>query len=164
MYYGAMNGVELFLLGRTLMKIGEEAMPTEGIGAYSTSVRSVLIVAFDIFENPGSTVSDITARTGFPQSAVSGCVARLRTAGAVVTRPDPADGRRVLIEQAPEASGRVSRVRATTIDAALATTLGTDDPDAVAEVTTALETLARRLTPDALARLRAERPSPGRSG
>ena len=27
-----MNGVELFLLGRTLMKIGEEALPTEGLG------------------------------------------------------------------------------------------------------------------------------------
>ncbi|WP_328396990.1 MarR family winged helix-turn-helix transcriptional regulator [Nocardia sp. NBC_00416] len=149
-----MNGVELFLLGRTLMKIGEEAMPTEGLRGQSTSVRSVLIVASDIVENPGSAVGEIAGRTGLPQSQVSGCVARLREAGAVVTEPDPADRRRVLIHQAPEASGRVEVVRSTTIDTALGTALGTGDPDAVAEVVAALETLAQQLTPATLSRLR----------
>ncbi|WP_416562651.1 MarR family winged helix-turn-helix transcriptional regulator [Nocardia testacea] len=155
-----MNGVELFLLGRTLMKIGEEAMPTQGLPQYSTSVRSVLIVASDIVEHPGSAVGEIAARTGLPQSQVSGCVARLREAGAVVSEPDPADRRRVLIRQAPQASDRVDTVRATTIDTALAAALGTDDPEEVAGVVSALETLARRLTPGTLSRLR---PAPGRS-
>lgn len=152
------NGVELFLLGRTLMKIGEEAMPTEGLPRYSTSVRSVLIVASDIVEHPGSAVGEIAARTGLPQSQVSGCVARLREAGAIVSEPDPADRRRVLIRQAPDASDRVDTVRATTIDTALAAALGTDDPEEVAGVVTALETLAQRLTPGTLSRLRPGRP------
>ncbi|MGW5382729.1 MarR family winged helix-turn-helix transcriptional regulator [Nocardia sp. NPDC003963] len=154
-----MNGVELFLLGRTLMKIGEEAMPTEGLPEYATSVRSVLIVASDIVENPGSAVGEIAARTSLPQSQVSGCVARLREAGAIVSEPDPADRRRVLIRQAPEASGRVDLVRSTTIDSALAAALGTADPDDIAEVVTALDILAQRLTPGTLSRLR---PTSGR--
>lgn len=152
------NGVELFLLGRTLMKIGEEAMPTEGLPRYSTSVRSVLIVASDIVEHPGITVGEIAARTGLPQSQVSGCVARLREAGAIVSEPDPADRRRVLIRQAPDASDRVDTVRATMVDTALAAALGTDDPEEVAGVVTALETLAQQLTPGTLSRLRPGRP------
>jgi DNA-binding MarR family transcriptional regulator len=152
-----MNGVELFLLGRTLMKIAEEALPTEGIGQYSTSVRSVMIVASDIFENPGSSVGEITARTGFPQSQVSACVARLREAGSIVTEPDPKDRRRLLIRQAPNVSERVAVVRSTTIDAALAAALGTDDPQEIQKVVATLETLARRLSPDMLARMRSGR-------
>ncbi|MGW1740283.1 MarR family winged helix-turn-helix transcriptional regulator [Nocardia sp. NPDC001965] len=155
-----MNGVELFLLGRTLMKIGEEAMPTEGLPEYTTSVRAVLIVASDIVENPGSSVGEIASRTGLPQSQVSGCVARLREAGAVVSEPDPADRRRVLVRQAPRASDRVEIVRSTTVDSALAAALDTDDPDDVAGVVAALEALARRLSPGTLSRLR---PATGRS-
>ncbi|MFC7649112.1 MarR family transcriptional regulator [Streptosporangium lutulentum] len=87
------NGVELFLLGRTLMKIGEEAMPTEGIGDHSTGVRTVLIVVSDLREHPDSSVGEIAKRTGLPQSAVSAAVARLREAGSVVTMTDPGDRR-----------------------------------------------------------------------
>ncbi|WP_174555117.1 MarR family winged helix-turn-helix transcriptional regulator [Actinomadura hibisca] len=149
-----MNGVELFLLGRTLMKIGEEALPTEGIGRHSTSVRTVLIVAGDVRAHPGSAVGEIAARTGLPQSAVSGAVARLREAGAVSTDPDPRDRRRLLVRPAPAASERVEEVRSVPVDAALATALGTDDPQRVAQVAALLEELARHLTPEAVARLR----------
>lgn len=149
-----MNGVELFLLGRTLMKIGEDAMPTEGLPEYTTSVRSVLIVALDVFEHPGSSVTDITARTGFPQSHVSGAVTRLKEGGAIVTEPDPKDRRRTLISQSPEISTRVAEVRATTIDVALSTALNTGDPKKLTEVTDLLESLAEHLTPGRLARLR----------
>jgi DNA-binding MarR family transcriptional regulator len=152
-----MNGIELFLLGRTLMKIGEEALPTEGLDEYSTSVRSVLIVASDILANPGSSVGEVAARTGFPQSAVSACVARLREAGSIVTEPDPKDRRRLLIRPARETSDRVAVIRSTSIDTALAAALGTDDPREVAEVAAALEALAQRLTPDTLARMRSGR-------
>jgi len=151
------NGVELFVLGRILMKIAEEAMPTEGLGEYSTSVRTVMIVASDIVENPGSSVGEIAARTSLPQSAVSGSVARLREAGSIVTEPDPRDRRRLLIRQAPEVSGRVAFVRSTTINAAVGTALGADDPQEVEEVVATLEALARRLSPETLARLRAGR-------
>ena len=149
-----MNGVDLFLLGRTLMKIGEEAIPTEGVGQYSTSHRSVLIVASDVRAHPGSSVGEIAERTGFPQSKVSACVARLREAGAVDTAPDPEDRRRSLVRPAAEVSDRVAEIRAMPIDAALATALGGADEDRIAEVRAALDTLARHLTPQALARLR----------
>ncbi|MGI5492227.1 MarR family winged helix-turn-helix transcriptional regulator [Microtetraspora malaysiensis] len=149
-----MNGVELFLLGRTLMKIGEEALPTEGIGQHSTSVRTVLIVATDVRAHPGSAVGEIAVRTGLPQSAVSAAVARLRQAGAVVTEPDPRDRRRLLIRPAPDASPRVAEVRSASIDAALVAALGTDDPERVAQVVALLDELARHLSPEALARLR----------
>ncbi|MEJ3748141.1 helix-turn-helix domain-containing protein [Actinomycetes bacterium KLBMP 9797] len=157
-----MNGIELFLLGRTLMKIGEEAIPTDGVGAYSTSHRSVLIVATDIRAHPDSSVGEIAERTGFPQSKVSACIARLRESGAIDTAADPGDRRRLLVRPAARVSPRVARVRSTPIDAALATALGTDDPRLIAEVVSALDTLARHLTPQALARLRtASDSSPG---
>ncbi|NUT96448.1 MAG: MarR family transcriptional regulator, partial [Saccharothrix sp.] len=54
-----MDAVELFLLGRTLMKIGEEALPTEGLGDQPGSVRTVLIVVSDVRAHPGSAVGEI---------------------------------------------------------------------------------------------------------
>ncbi|WP_329122065.1 MarR family winged helix-turn-helix transcriptional regulator [Streptomyces sp. NBC_01465] len=150
-----MNAVELFLLGRTLMKIGEAALPTEGIGKHTTSVRTVMIVAGDARQNPGSAVGEIAARTGLPQSAVSASVARLRTAGAVVTEPDPADRRRMLVNPAPSVSDRVEEVRAASVDSVLATALDTDDPERVAALVATLEALAAELTPQAIARVRA---------
>ncbi|MES9609239.1 MarR family transcriptional regulator [Actinomadura sp. NPDC000929] len=149
-----MDGVELFLLGRTLMKIGEEALPTEGIGRHSTSVRTVLIVVSDVRAHPGSAVGEIADRTGLPQSAVSAAVARLRDTGAVVTEPDPDDRRRVRVRPAPKPSARVEEVRSSTVDAALAAALDTDDPHRVAEIVGLLEELARHLTPQAVTRLR----------
>lgn len=154
MYLGSMNGVELFLLGRTLMKIGEEALPTEGIGRHSTSVRTVLIVVSDVRAHPGSAVGEIATRTGLPQSAVSAAVARLREAGAITTEPDSRDRRRLLIQSASQASGRVEEVRSAPIDTALAAALDTDDPQRVAEIVALLDELARHLTPQALTRLR----------
>ncbi|WP_405360070.1 MarR family transcriptional regulator [Kitasatospora sp. NBC_00085] len=151
-----MNGVELLLLGRTLAKIGEEAIPTEGIGKHATGVRAVVVVMSDIYEHPDSAVGEIAARTGLPQSQVSAAVARLREAGSIVTGADPGDRRRLLARRAPELSARRVEVAATPVDAALARALGTDDPAELAEVLAALEVLARRLTPASLRRLRAE--------
>ncbi|MFJ9019828.1 MarR family transcriptional regulator [Streptomyces sp. NPDC102259] len=149
-----MNGVELFLLGRTLMKIGEEAIPTEGVGRYSTSTRSVLIVMLDIYAHPDTTVGEIATRTGLPQSAISGCVARLREVDSVVVTPDPADRRRTLLRRAPEVSGRRSEVAAAPVDAAIGTALGTEDPAEITRTIALLEQLAELLSPEALARLR----------
>lgn len=149
-----MNGVDLFLLGRTLMKIGEKALPTEGLGDQSGSARTVLIVVSDIRTHPGSAINEIVTRTGLPQSAVSAAVARLREAGAVVTEPDARDRRRLRIQPAPEISSRVEQVRSTSIDTALAKALAIDDPHRVAEIIALLEELARNLSPQALNRLR----------
>ncbi|GAA4038689.1 MarR family winged helix-turn-helix transcriptional regulator [Nonomuraea soli] len=149
-----MNGVDLFLLGRTLMKIGEQSLPTEGLGDQPGSARTVLIVVSDIRTHPGSAISEIVTRTGLPQSAVSTAVARLREAGAVVTEPDTRDRRRLLIQPAPEISSRVEQIRSAPIDAALAKALAIDDPSRVAEIIALLEELARNLSPQALSRLR----------
>jgi DNA-binding MarR family transcriptional regulator len=144
------NGVELFLLGRALMKIGEEALPEPPGGAakYAGSARMVLIVASDIAGHPESAVGEIAARTGLPQSQVSTAIARLKEAGSVITTTDPADRRRALVSQAPDVSDRLAQVRATTIEPALAVALGTQDPARIAEVSHALEQLARDLLPN----------------
>ncbi|GAA5035345.1 MarR family winged helix-turn-helix transcriptional regulator [Streptomyces siamensis] len=149
-----MNGAELFLLGRTLMKIGEEAIPTEGVGRRSTSTRSMLIVMLDVYAHPDTTVGEVAARTGLPQSAVSACVARLKEAGSVLTTTDPADRRRSLLRQNPEITGRRAEVAAAPVDEALGAALGTDDPAALAETVALLEQLAERLSPKVLGRLR----------
>ncbi|MEU1878910.1 helix-turn-helix domain-containing protein [Streptosporangium sp. NPDC020072] len=138
-----MNGIELFVLGRTLMKLGERALPAEEVGDHAASTRTVLIVVNDLRDHPGSAVGEIAVRTGLPQSAVSAAVARLREAGAVVTEPDPRDRRRSLVH--PRVSERVQEVRAVSVDATLAEVL--PDDTALAEVCSALETLARHLTP-----------------
>jgi DNA-binding MarR family transcriptional regulator len=136
----------LFLLGRALMKIGEEAMPQPPDGTPRTgSTRVVLIVLSDIVGHAGSAIGEIAERTGLPQSQVSAAVARLKEAGSVETAPDPADRRRMLVRRARTKSARVAEVRTTTIDDALANALGTDD---VADVVALLEKLAERLLPD----------------
>ncbi|WP_219468605.1 MarR family transcriptional regulator [Nonomuraea rhizosphaerae] len=147
-----MNGVELFLLGRTLMKIGEEAMPTEGIGEQPAGVRTVLIVVSDVRDHPETTVGEVAARTGLPQSAVSAAVARLKAVGALETMTDPRDRRRTLIRESAQVSERVADVRATPVDDALAAALDTDDRVDIAETLAMLEELARRLIPRTLTR------------
>ncbi|WP_037671662.1 MarR family winged helix-turn-helix transcriptional regulator [Streptomyces griseus] len=144
-----MNGVELFLLGRTLMKIGEEALPEPptGGGRYAGSARLVLIVASDIAAHPDTAVGEIASRTGLPQSQVSSAIARLKEAGSVRTAPDPVDRRRVLVRQAAAVSERVAQVRAVGIEDALARALGSDDPHRLREVSEALGVLTRNLMP-----------------
>lgn len=151
-----MNGLELFLLGRKLMKLGEEAIPPSGFHQIPASVRSVLI---DVYEHPGSSVGEITARTGFPQSHVSASVTRLRESGALVTSTDPADRRRTLVSPDPEVRRRQSSLARVPVDSVLARAIGTGDPGQTAEAVAALELLARLLTAGAPAPL----PSPAGS-
>ncbi|MGW4651693.1 MarR family transcriptional regulator [Kitasatospora sp. NPDC004289] len=146
-----MNGVELFLLGRALMKIGEEALPEPPGGAerQSGGARLTLIVAGDVATHPGTTVGEIAGRTGLPQSQVSTAVARLREAGSVDASPDPADRRRTLLHPAAAPSPRVAEVRATPIGPALAAALPDATPAELRELTAALDLLAHHLRPTA---------------
>lgn len=136
----------MFLLGRTLMKLGEDSLPTDGIGPQPGSTRTVLVVLLDLVEHGESSVGDIVGRTGLPQSQVSTAVARLREADRVDTEPDPADRRRVRIRIRPDPSPRALAVASSSIDATIAAALGHDSEDSEVEaVVASLESLAVRL-------------------
>lgn len=102
----------------------------------------------DLYEHPGSSVSEITARTGFPQSHVSASVTRLCEAGALVIATDPADRRRTLVSPNPEVRPGLPSLAWEPVDGVLARAIGTGDPSQAAEAVAAVELLARLLTPD----------------
>jgi hypothetical protein len=139
---------ELFLLGRKLMKLGEEAIPPSPRAgdAVSTSVRLVMA---DIAYHPGSSVSEITERTGFPQSLVSMSVARLRDFGTVVTEADPADRRRTLVRPAEGVvrKGGTGHT-AVPVDETIAKAIGADAQDRLPEALAALELLGQLIIPE----------------
>ncbi|WIM98809.1 helix-turn-helix domain-containing protein [Actinoplanes oblitus] len=141
-----MTPVELILLGRALLKIGEQALP-EPAGGRTGGERAVVVVMSDIYAHDGTTVTEVARRTGLPQSAVSGAVARLRTAGSVLASPDPADRRRQLLHRNPELTARRREVAAADIAPALTAALAEPTPAALTETLAALETLNRHLTP-----------------
>jgi len=140
-----MNATELFLLGRKLMDLAESALPRGVIG---TSVRLVLI---DIAYHPGSSISEITERTGFPQSHVSQSVAKLRELGVLETSVDPSDRRRTLVRPTPLMRQRRARVGAATpLEGILVAQLAESQQDRVDEAAAAIELLAGLLTPEVL--------------
>lgn len=134
--------MELFLLGRRLMQIAEQALPQ---GKAATSLRLVLI---DVAYHPGSSISEITERTGFPQSLVSLSVAKLRDIGVVETAPDPADRRRTLVHTTERMRERAQERAGSSIETAIVNHLGPDNEDQVDEALAALDVLGRLLTPE----------------
>jgi DNA-binding MarR family transcriptional regulator len=137
-----MNGIELYVLGRRLMKLGEAAMPAAGFRRLPSSVQLVLV---DIGDHPNSSISGVVGRTGLPQSAVSEAVARLVKAGVVTASTDPDDRRRTLVRVKAAVLARKNRAPAEPIDGPLAQALGLGDPAAVADVVAMLADLADRL-------------------
>jgi|HubBroStandDraft_1064217.scaffolds.fasta_scaffold137319_2 MarR family len=138
-----MEALDLIMLGRRLVKIGEEAMRGSKNPGMPTGASVVLR---DVFANPDSSITDITARTGLPQSYVSECIAKLRDGGIVDTTVDPADRRRTLARVSAEHPLVVARKGAVSVDAGLAQALGKGEP-AADEVTQWLVALAKRLAP-----------------
>ncbi|MEU5259847.1 MarR family transcriptional regulator [Amycolatopsis sp. NPDC021455] len=136
-----MNAFELYQLGRRLMKIGVRAMPDDEFGRLRGSTRAIVS---DIFDNPGSSISEVTARVELPQSQVSACVAQLRENDVVETVADPADGRRTLVRPTEAALRRTRSRPPAEIDGALAAAVG-DDPARLARARQALATLAELL-------------------
>jgi DNA-binding MarR family transcriptional regulator len=146
------NAVEVYLLGRKLMKIAESAFAADQPGGgLPTSVRMVLV---DISGHPGSSIGEITARTGFPQSHVSASVARLREQGVLETSVDAVDGRRTLVSMADSFRDRLATRAPVPIDAALAAELASPDRENLAQVIDALDAVAERIIPQALRRTR----------
>ncbi|WFE31888.1 helix-turn-helix domain-containing protein [Micromonospora sp. WMMD975] len=151
-----MGPVELILLGRTLMKIGEQALPAPDSGAPLGGERTVVIVMADIYEHADTTVTEVSRRTGLPQSAVSGAVARLREVGSVLAVADPADRRRQLLRRDPQVTPRRRKVAEAAIGDAVAAALGADAQPALDQVMAALELLNGHLNPESVTRLRAQ--------
>jgi DNA-binding MarR family transcriptional regulator len=144
-----MDAIELIDLGRRLTKIGEEAMRGKR-GPGMPAGRA--LVLRDVFANPGCSVNDIVARIGLPQGYVSECIAKLREDEMVETTTDPSDRRRTLVNFGRRHAARVLAAGAAPVDDTLASALGEEDREALAEVLNVLSSLARRLRP------RAERP------
>lgn len=147
-----MDAVEVYLLGRKLMKIAETALANDPRSSeLPTSVRMVLV---DISSHPGSSIGEITARTGFPQSHVSASVARLKEQGVLETTVDTDDGRRTLVRLATSFNERLTTRTPVPIDAALSAKFAGSDPEIQAQVLDALELLAEQVIPRALLRTR----------
>jgi DNA-binding MarR family transcriptional regulator len=145
-----MDAVEVYLLGRKLMKIAQSAFANDPRSSeLPTSVRMVLV---DISAHPDSSIGEITARTGFPQSHVSASVARLKEQGVVETTVDIDDGRRTLVRLATSFNERLTTRTPIPINAALSAKLPSPDPEVLAKVLDALELLAEQMIPRALLR------------
>jgi DNA-binding MarR family transcriptional regulator len=139
MYLVGMDGVELLQLGRRLVKLAEDAIPANAtLHRLPASVRAVMV---DVFENPDSSIQEITQRTGYPQSHVSASVTKLRESRIFVTATDPKDRRRTLVRASPDVPARAQRF-ARPVDNAVTAVVGTEN---TAEVLAALDTLARHL-------------------
>jgi DNA-binding MarR family transcriptional regulator len=134
----------LFLLGRKLMEVAEGSLPR---GKAATSVRLVVI---DVTYHPNSSISEITERTGFPQSLVSAAVARLRDLGVLESEPDPLDRRRTLVRTVPRVTAFPQRDDVATARAALAKALPAEEQGQLEDAVGALNLLARLLAPEVL--------------
>lgn len=154
MYYAGMDALDLIILGRQLARIGERAMregepDDNGPGALGTALPAgALIVMRDVLTHPGSSISDITARTGLPQSHVSESVNKLRVKGVAEINADPADRRRTLVRLTAISQDQVARHSARNADDPLRRALGDLPDESADQIVVMLNDLARRLRSD----------------
>jgi DNA-binding MarR family transcriptional regulator len=129
------------------MQLSERAFPA---GKGATSIRLVMI---DIAYHPGTSISEVVQRTGFPQSHVSASVARLREIGVVETEADPLDRRRTLVRTRPSAvAARADNTPVASVEELLTKELGDASAEDVATARAELEHLARLLIPEVIDR------------
>ena len=141
-----MNGLQLCVLGRELIRIGEAAIPEDSdFHRFPGSVRFILT---DVFAHPSASISEIADRTGFPEEHVSASVDRLRADNFVETLADPAAQHVTIVRPVRRisAGSTGSTERATTaVQGSLAAALEGHDEGDAAELVATLESLARRL-------------------
>ena len=89
------EALELYELGRWMVEVAEEAMRRPDVPVTTPGARAIMS---DVYDNPGSAIGDIAARTALPQSFVSDVVAAMREKGVFETFPDLADRRRTLVK------------------------------------------------------------------
>lgn len=141
-----MDALDLIMLGRRLARIGKAVLRESAAETMPTGQGLVLR---NVLANPGSSISEITVRTGLPQSYVSQTVARFRDRGLLETSPDVCDGRRTLVRVSREHLRDVAERGQAQADSALAEALG--DPGTgptAAELIVVLTEIAARLRPD----------------
>ncbi len=154
MYYAGMDALDLIILGRQLTRIGERAMregdlEDDGLGPFGTALPAgALIVMRDVLAHPGSSISDITARTGLPQSHVSESVNKLRVKGIAEINADPADRRRTLVRLSARHLDQVARYSTRHADDLLRIALSYLPDDSAQQVIAVLTDLGRRLRID----------------
>jgi DNA-binding MarR family transcriptional regulator len=136
--------MSVFLLGRKLMQIAEGALPA------GKTAKSGRLVFVDVAYHPNSSISEITERTGFPQSLVSTAVAKLREIGLLESQTDPVDRRRTLVHTTPALKAIQGRLGSMSIDDILARELAAEDQAELTDVISAIELLSRLLTPEVL--------------
>jgi DNA-binding MarR family transcriptional regulator len=150
MYLRLVDALDLIMLGRQFVRIGARAMQgsPEGAGHDLGLSAGALLVMRDVFAHPGSAITDVTSRTGLPQSYVSDSIARLRASGMAETSSDPADGRRTLVSLTSSHLGQVADHSARSADAELIAALGDIDADFAGRVLAVLSDVAARLRPE----------------
>ena len=150
-----MQALDLIVLGRQLARLGERAMRADdplddGVAALGATLPAgALIVMRDVLASPGSSITDITARTGLPQSYVSESVNKLRVKGIAEITADPVDRRRTLVRLTAARLDQVARHSARDADDVLRAALGDLDTAETERVIQLLTDLAHRLQAEA---------------
>ncbi|WP_433632352.1 MarR family transcriptional regulator [Nocardia sp. CA-120079] len=139
-----MNGRQLHRLALYLADIGRQASLEPGDVVPAPGEIAVLD---DVMEHPGSSVREITERTGFVQSHVSTSVARLVDRGLLSTSSDSTDRRRTLAYPTDMLRRAIARRTARPVDDALADRLG--DAANATRAVELLDELFRLLQPPA---------------
>jgi len=114
------DGGQLHRLGRRLIELSRAATAESGDPAMTPGEVAVLE---DALTHADSSVSDISARTGFVQSHISTSVGRLKRRGLVDTASDPGDGRRTHVTVTDVAERAITARAGRNVDDALATAI-----------------------------------------
>ena len=160
-----MDALDLIILGRQLSRIGERAMrggdleDDEPAALRLALPAGALIVMRDVLSHPGSSITDITARTRLPQSYVSESVNKLRVKGIAEINADPADRRRTLVRLTPAHIDQVARRSARDADELLLAALGGLPNESARQVIATLTELARMLRTEPAVSFPATRPA-----
>lgn len=113
-----MRAADLHRLARLLREIALQATGNTGPDRVNAGELAVLE---DIARHPGSTIGDVTGRTGLAQSLVSRIVRGAADEGALVVEPDQQDRRRVRISLSDRTRAAILDRAGNTVDDAVAT-------------------------------------------
>jgi len=114
------DGGQLHRLGRRLIELSRAATAESGDPAMTPGEVAVLE---DALTHADSSVSDISARTGFVQSHISTSVGPLKRRGLVDTASDPGDGRRTHVTVTDVAERAITARAGRNVEDALATAI-----------------------------------------